>query len=191
MASARKPSEFEARGCQLVLSGGHNNGYDNILATPVPYSLRHVMAGTVFFTALFLEPRLKRLGPGIQNPVMNSLMPVVTPAMIVSSLIVIGTGVALALMVWGSLDTLFTTTSGWILLIGFLATLASAGVGFGVLAPTGMRLGKLNKSLEGREPSPEETSQLIKLNARIQTMSRTSFAFMVIAVGAMGFLRYL
>jgi hypothetical protein len=54
-----------------------------------------------------------------------------------------------------------------------------------------MRLGRLNKSLESRDPNSDEASQLSKLNARIQTLSRTSFVFMVIAVGAMGFLRYL
>lgn len=148
-------------------------------------------AGTVFFSVLFLEPRLKRLGASIQNPVMNSLMAIVTPVMMLSSLIVIGTGIALSLMIWVSLDTLFTTSSGWILVIGFFATLAAAVVGFGFLAPTGMRLGRLNKSLENRDASPEEASQLNMLNARIQTLSRTSFIFMLIAVGAMGFLRYM
>lgn len=148
-------------------------------------------AGTVFFSVLFLEPRLKRLGPNIQNSVMNSLMAIVTPAMMLSSLIVIGTGIALSLMVWTSLDTLFTSSSGWLLVVGFLSTLAAAIVGFGFLAPTGIRLGRLNKSLEGRGPNPVETNQINQLNSRIQILSRLSFIFMVISVGTMAFLRYI
>lgn len=148
-------------------------------------------AGTVFFTTIFLLPRLRRLGPNIRNAVLNSLMPVVTPIMMLSCLVVIGTGVSLTLMVWSSLDTLLTTTSGWVLLVGFLATLAAAVLGFGVLAPTGMRLSQLNKTIEGRDPHPDETTELNRLNARIETFDRMNFIFMLIAVSTMGFLRYL
>lgn len=148
-------------------------------------------AGTVFFTTLFLLPRLRRLGPSIQNSVLNSLMPIVTPVMMLSCLLVIGTGIALTLLVWGSLGMLFTTASGWVLFVGFIATIAAAIVGFGVLAPAGMQLSKLNKTLEGRDPNPDEASNLKRLNARIEVFDRLNFIFMLIAVGAMGFLRYL
>ncbi len=148
-------------------------------------------AGTVFFTTLFLLPRLRRLEQNVQNNVVNSLMPVITPVMMLSCLLVLGTGIILALTVWGSLNTLFTTKSGLALVVGFLATLAAAIVGFGILAPTGMRLSKLNKILEGRDPSPDQTQQLNNLNARIETFDRLNFAFMLIAVVAMAFLRYL
>jgi hypothetical protein len=122
---------------------------------------------------------------------MNELMPILTPVMMLSCIIVLGTGIALMLMVWSSLDTLFTTTSGWILFVGFLSTFSAAVVGFGFLAPTGMRLGKLNSSLQGRDPSPEEKRQLSRLNARIDIFDRMNFTLMVIAVGAMALLRYI
>jgi len=111
--------------------------------------------------------------------------------MMLSCLLVIGTGIALTLLVWGSLGMLFTTASGWVLFVGFIATIAAAIVGFGVLAPAGMQLSKLNKTLEGRDPNPDEASNLKRLNARIEVFDRLNFIFMLIAVGAMGFLRYL
>ena len=72
------------------------------------------VAGTYLFLVPILEPRLKRLGPAIQGPVMQSLMPVLTPVMATSFVIIIGTGVAMTLRLrGGSLDTLFTTEWGW------------------------------------------------------------------------------
>jgi hypothetical protein len=147
-------------------------------------------AGTTFFTVLILEPRLGRMGPKFQSPVMNALMPVITPLMILSSFVVLGTGVALTFMVWTTFDTLFTTSMGWILFAGFVFTIGAIAVGLGFLTPTGIRLGKLSRSLEGRLPSPDETAQLTRLSARIETMSRLNFIFLLLAVSTMALFRY-
>lgn len=148
-------------------------------------------AGTVFFSALILEPSLRRMGPNFQNPVMNTLMPVITPLMMLSSLIVLGTGIAMTFMLWSSLDTFLSSTSDWILFIGFLLTIGAAVVGFGFLAPTGMKLSKLTKSFEGQNPDSDKASQLTRLTSRIETLSRLNFILILLAVCAMGFLRYL
>ena len=64
------------------------------------------------FMVPILMPRLKRLGPAIQGPVMQALMPALTPIMCVSVMVIIGTGVAMPLILrQGTLGTLFTT--GW------------------------------------------------------------------------------
>ena len=69
-----------------------------------------LLVGNVFFLTLFLEPRLKRLGPAIQNPVMGVLMPVIAPVQMISFTIIVVTGVALTLdLRWGRLDTFFST----------------------------------------------------------------------------------
>jgi uncharacterized membrane protein len=146
-------------------------------------------AGTTFFTTLILEPRLRRLGSGIQNPVMNALMPIITPLMMLSSLIVLGTGVVLTFSLWSSMESLFTTTPGIILTAGFVLTVAAMTVGFGFLAPTGMRMGKLAKTLEGRAPSQEETAQLSMLSHRIEFFSRINFVLILLSVLAMALLR--
>lgn len=60
-----------------------------------------LLAGNIFFLTLFLEPKLKRLGPGIQNPIMGALTPVLTPVQLGSYGIVVVTGVAITLIMRG------------------------------------------------------------------------------------------
>ncbi|MDP2731273.1 MAG: hypothetical protein Q8O55_12470 [Dehalococcoidales bacterium] len=66
-------------------------------------------------------------------------MPIMTPVMAASLIILAGTGIAMALMLNpGSLGT--------------LATIAVAIVGFGMLTPTGIRMDKLGRSIQGVHP---------------------------------------
>jgi len=149
------------------------------------------VAGTYLFLVPILEPRLKRLGPAIQGPVMQSLMPILTPVMGTSFVIIIGTGVAMTLrMRGGSLDTLFTTGWGWAMIIGLIATLVVVIVGFGFLTPTGIRMEKMGRSIEGRPPTPEEGQKLHQLSARVETLSRINFIFIIIALVTMVISRY-
>jgi len=158
--------------------------------------LIHVIAGifvggTYLFIVPILEPRLKRLGPAIQSPVMSTLMPILAPVMGISFLVLFGTGTAMTLMLrQGNLVQLLTTTWGWIILVGISATLAICVIGFGIITPTGMRLEKLSRSIKGRAPKPEEEQQLHQLGARIETLSRINFVFVIIAVATMVIARY-
>jgi len=77
------------------------------------------IAGSYLFLVPILEPRLKRLGPTIQSPVMRALMPILTPINAISFIIIIGTGLAMTLIMRsGALNTLFVTTWGWAMIIG-------------------------------------------------------------------------
>ncbi len=146
--------------------------------------------GSLFFNVLILEPRLRTLGPATQNPVMGALMPVMIPFMITSAIVSAGSGIAMTLILRsGALNTLFTTGWGWAIFIGFIATAAAFIVGFGLMIPAGRRLGALAGSIQGRPPKPEEAQQLGRLSARIQTMSRINFAFLLIVVVAMSVAR--
>ncbi len=157
----------------------------------------HVIAGifvggTYLFIVPILEPRLKRLGPAIQSPVMRALMPVLTPVMILSFIVLFGTGTAMTLLIrQGNLSQLVTTAWGWDILIGIIATILICIVGFGILMPTGMRMEKLGRSIEGRAPSPEEGQRLNQFSTRIEKLSRINFIFVVIALATMVIARYL
>ena len=150
------------------------------------------IAGSYFFLVPILEPRLKRLGPAIQSPVMRALMPILTPINALSFIIIIGTGLAMTLIMRsGALNTLFVTTWGWAMIIGLVTTLAVAVVGFGFLMTTGFRMDKLGRSIEGRAPTPDEGKQLHHLSARIETLSRVNLVLIVIALATMIASRYL
>lgn len=149
------------------------------------------LAGSYLFIVPILEPRLRRLGPAIQGPVMSALMPVLTPVMGTSFVIVLGTGVALVLGIrGGSLNELFVTGWGWAMVIGLVATLGAIVVGFGLLTPRGIRMDKLGRSIKGRPPTPEESEQLRRLSAQVETLSRTNFVLVVVALVSMLIARY-
>ncbi|HJW30803.1 MAG TPA: hypothetical protein VJ508_16325 [Saprospiraceae bacterium] len=148
-------------------------------------------AGTAFFNVLILEPRLRWMGPAFQNPVMNALIPVIGPMMTLSSFVVLGTGVALSLMSWTTFGALFSTSTGWMLFAGFAFTIGAMAVGLGFIAPTGKRLERLSKTLEGRVPGPDETLQLAQLSGRIETLSRLNSILLLLAVGTMVLFRYI
>ena len=159
--------------------------------------LIHVIAGifvggTYLFLVPILEPRLRRLGPAIQGPVMSALMPILTPVMAISFIVLLGTGTAMTFLIrQGNLSQLVTTAWGWVILIGIIATIAICIVGFGIIAPTGIRMEKLGRSIEGRAPTPEEGQRLHQLSTRIEKLSRINFVFIVIAIATMVIARYL
>ena len=159
--------------------------------------LIHVIAGifvggTYLFLVPILEPRLRRLGPAIQGPVISALMPILTPVMGLSFIVLFGTGTAMTLLIrQGNLSQLVTTAWGWVIFLGIIATIAICIVGFGIITPTGIRMEKLGRSIEGRAPTPEEGQRLHQLSLRIEKLSRINFIFVVIALATMVIARYL
>ncbi len=150
------------------------------------------IAGSYLFIVPILEPGLKRLGPAIQGPVMRALMPILTPINAISFIVIIGTGTAMTLIMRsGALNTLFITAWGWAMIIGLAATVAAGVVGFGLLMPTGIRMDKLGRSIEGRAPTPDEGKQLERLSAQVEALSRANLVLIVIALATMIASRYL
>jgi hypothetical protein len=76
------------------------------------------------------------------------------------------------------------------MIIGLIATLVVIIVGFGFLTPTGIRMEKMGRSIEGRPPTPEEGQKLNQLSARVETLSRINFIFIIIALVTMVISRY-
>ena len=147
--------------------------------------------GIVFYMILILMPRLRALGPTIQNPLMKALTPVQTRYILVSAIVTVLSGVALTLIMrWGSLGMLFSTGWGWSMVIGFITTLVAAILGFGVVIPTGRRMEAIGSSIKERPPKPEEAQQLQKLGARMGTLLFTNSILLLIAVVTMSVARF-
>lgn len=144
------------------------------------------IGGSYLFLVPILEPRLKHLGPAIQGPVIRALMPILTPIYMVSFVIVFGTGIAMALITkQGSLGSLLTTAWGLDIVVGFIATTAAMVIGFGIIAPTGMRMGKLGDSIQGRAPTPEEGQKLQQMSGKVDRLTRINFIVIMIALVTM------
>ncbi|MBI2303170.1 MAG: hypothetical protein HYU86_00285 [Chloroflexi bacterium] len=150
------------------------------------------VGGTYIFMTLILEPRLRKLGPSVQTPVMRAITPILTPIMAASFTIILGTGIAMIFLLNpGALDTLWSTAWGWDIIIGAVATIIVMVIGFGLIVPTGIRLDKLGRSIEGRPPSPQEAQQLHHLSERVTKLTQTNFVFVAIAIITMVIARYL
>ena len=150
------------------------------------------LAGSVTFMVLVLGPRLKRLGPTIQGPVMSTLMPVMIVLNAISFIVIVATGIPMTFMARGSsLVDLVTTGWGWVIVVGIIATIIAAIVGFGLIVPTGMRQGKLGASIAGRAPTPEEGQQLQRLSVKLEKLGRINFTLIAIALATMVIAPYL
>jgi hypothetical protein len=110
----------------------------------------------------------------------------------ISFIVIVATGIPMTFMARSSsLGDLFTTAWGWIIVIGIIATIVAAIVGFGLIVPTGIRQGKLGASMAGRPPTPEEGQQLQGLSVKLEKLVRINFTFMAIALATMVIARYL
>ena len=148
--------------------------------------------GSVFFQMLILEPRLKALGPQVQQPVMAAIMPLLVPAMVLSGVIVFTTGTLMTLTLRsGMLDTMLTSGWGLAMLTGAVATVGAMVVGLGGLTPTGIRLGRLGKQLNGQPPTPAQAATLTRLSHRMDVLGRADFALVFIALVSMSLARFL
>jgi uncharacterized membrane protein len=129
----------------------------------------------VFFSAFILGyymvmfpillPRLKRLGPAIQGPVVQAIMPILTPVMMISAIVVFSTGTALTLIMrQGHLDALVSTSWGWIILLGIILTVVLLVLAYGIILPTSFRIKKLSKEMQGRTLTQEEHQKISGLS---------------------------
>jgi hypothetical protein len=149
------------------------------------------VVGSYIFLVLILEPKLKRLGPSIQSKVMQAVIPILLPINGTSFVMLIGTGVAMTLIIrGGSLADLLTTGWGWAMVIGLVATVTATVIGFGVIAPTGMRMDKIGRNMGDRAPTPQEGQLLSRLAARTETLTRIMFTLILVALATMLIARY-
>jgi hypothetical protein len=147
--------------------------------------------GTAFFVTLFLEPRLRGLGPAIQGAVMRALMPVLSPAMLIAAMLTIGAGTAMAILLRRfMLSAFFSSGWGWAMLIGFVTAMCAFTIGLALITPTGLRMDKLGRGMAGRAPKPEELREMEGLSRKLSTLSRADMVLVLVAVGAMAVSRY-
>lgn len=150
------------------------------------------VGGAYLFMAPILEPRLRKLGPAIQGPVMQALMPILTPVMATSFTGLIVTGLIMTDQARG-LDSMFNSGWGVNILVALIATVCVMIVGFGIITPTGLKMGKIKQAAvaEGREPTPEEGQQVAALAGKIEKLTRINFIFVLIGIVTMLISRYL
>lgn len=142
-------------------------------------------AGTVTYASLILFPQLKALGPAVERPALTAIMRATSPTMAACSVTVLGTGIAMIWRAGVAPSALLATGWGLAMLVALVATLVCLAVGFGVLMPAGMRMLKLGRSIEGRQPTAEESERMERLTRRIAVADRVNALGVVVAATAM------
>ena len=113
-----------------------------------------------------------------------------SPSLGLSAVIILGTGIAMAFRMRGSLEGIFATGWGWAMLVAFVATV-SAFIVAGVFSlPATIRLKRLERSMEGREPNADELRQLEQIMDSTRTMERILFVLIFIGLVAMPVARF-
>ena len=157
----------------------------------------HILFGALWlggglFLTFILGPRLRAIGPPVAGQVFRSVVPVAAMVFTVSSVLVIATGVTMALKVkWNVLDTFFTFGWGYAILIGFIAAVLAFIIGPLVAKPTADKIVALGGRMQGRPPTPEEGQQLAGLQQRFNRASITTVSLLLVAMGAMSAARWL
>ncbi len=143
-----------------------------------------LLGGALFFEIFILRRRLQSLGSAIERAVTVAISPAIGIAHGLSSLVIVGTGIAITLM-QRNLSSLVTSAWGWAIILGTVATLGFIAVGITVHVPTGNRLENMSKSIKGRPPTPEESQTMHLLTARMDKYSNINFGFIIIALATM------
>ena len=147
-------------------------------------------AGSAFYSSLILMPKLRALKPDIERPAMRAVSRLTGLIMMAGFIIVVGSGIGLALRMQGSLDIYFSTGWGLAMLISLIAMIISSVVGFGFIVPLAFGEERLLRGIEGRDPTPDEDQKLERLSARHAALARINFVLILIAVIAMPISRF-
>jgi len=147
--------------------------------------------GTDAFLALLLLPGLRKLGPDVERRVMAAIMRFLPPVMMVSSLVTFVSGIFMTGIMRGwNVDWVFASGWGIAISIGFIGTLISLIVGFGLLPPLMMRADKLERSFEGRQPAAAEAEEFDSLRARGTILTKVNSGLLIVVVLTMAVARF-
>jgi uncharacterized membrane protein len=152
-------------------------------------------AGTVLFFAFYLFPAVIRSGPEggkiMQAVTGTRQLPLV--------LTVLGTLTAITglLLMWelsyGFTPSWFTTKYGLSLTVGSIAAIVTLLQGFLINKPGVERMQAIGKTVaqRGGPPTPEETSEISKIRAKVFLSTQLMAVWLIISIVTMGAARYI
>jgi len=151
--------------------------------------------GSAFAFFLFFQPSARSLGPGGEGAFMDNLTRVRRFPMVIlgATLVTVVAGLILYLRDAGGVQLWLGSRTGIGFTIGALAGLVSFALGPLAILPTISKLDAIGASLaaDHRPPTPEESSTIQALQARLRTVGKVDLLFLAIAVLFMATARYL
>ena len=163
------------------------------------FRIIHVLAGvfwvgTAVFTAAFLVPTVRAIGPA-GGPVMQQLaqvrkLPLYLMAAMILTLL---SGIGLYSRASGGFSSAWMQSGPGITFgIGGALGLVAGLIGMFIVSPTAKRTGALAAAMQGagKPPSPEQQAEMQRLQARAGTYSALGAGLLVLATTAMAVARY-
>jgi hypothetical protein len=163
------------------------------------FRLIHIVSGVFWvggaiFIAMFLLPTLRSVGPA-GGPVMSYLMQVrkLPVYMMGAAILTVLSGLGLY---WrdsaGFVGTWVRSGTGLVFSLGALLGLGAVGLGMGVAAPVGKRLGVLAAAVQAEGgPTADEAAEMQRLQPRLASASTWVAILLLLATAAMAVARYL
>jgi uncharacterized membrane protein len=177
-------------------------GGQMIYWSPMIITLRliHILAGvfwagTAIFTAVFLIPSIRALGPG-GGPVMQQIAQVrkLPLYFMGAGILSVLSGIGLYSKASGGFSNAWMHSGpGATFGIGAVFALAAMIVGMAVASPSAKRASALAATIHGagRPPSPEQMAEMQRLQARMGKASTLGAVLLVLATAAMAIARYI
>ena len=159
------------------------------------WRLLHIVSGVIWagvslFLAFVMEPRLRALGPAIQQTVMRSMAGAIGVTFASAGTINIVSGIVLIFVLRGnSLDTLHETGWGWAMGLGLVTTVAAYVLNLTTIR-TNLKMRKIGKTIQSRQPTAEEMGEIQGLSSRLRISGQATAILLLIAVGAMASARF-
>jgi hypothetical protein len=150
--------------------------------------------GGALFLAIFVLPAMRAVGPA-GGPVMSQLIQVrrMPLYMMGAAVLTVLSGLGLYWRNSGGLQPAWLHSgTGLVFGLGGLLGLAALGVGMGVSAPVGRRMGALSAGIQARggPPSPDEAGEMQRLQARMVAAAYWVAALLTLATASMAVARY-
>ena len=151
--------------------------------------------GAAFVFFLYIQGTARELGPAGQAFVGHlSTKKKLPTAMFTSAVLTVLAGL---LLYWRSSDGLdadwIATGPGIAFTVGGLAAIVTLLLGLAVTGPTVARVGALGQQIAsgGGQPTPEQASEMQRLQARMLLVGRIGLVLLAVAVVTMAMARYL
>jgi hypothetical protein len=153
-------------------------------------------AGTAIFTAIFLVPTVRALGPG-GGPVMEQIgqkrkLPVY---FMTAGIVTVLSGFGLYWRASGGFTNRewLGSGTGMTFGIGFVLALIAVFIGIFVASPAAKRAGALGAEIAagGKPPMPDQAAEMQRLQARLGKMSALAATLLTLTTAAMAVARYI
>ncbi len=152
-------------------------------------------AGAGLLLAWFVMPAARALGPDGGKFMQRLMGPGRLGAvMSVAGSLTVITGAA---MLWrgagGDLGSWWATSYGRSIVIGSIAGLGAAVIGFSVNAPSAAKLARIGGAIQaaGAPPRPEQLAEIARLQHRLHSAGKLSALLLAVSLVAMAAARYL